>query len=157
MNVDFTRTEREAKRFDRLKTMNTATLLKFALALLVATGAATTLRAAEAPADQNPRPTREELQKMTPEERQAKLKERREQQQKALTPDQREAQRKVYRERMEKLIEELNKKKADGTITPDEGKRLERLQEMLKRFQQPAPGTPPAKPAEKPAKPAEPK
>jgi hypothetical protein len=139
--------------------MKSATLLKFAIALLYVSCIANALRAAEVPAEQSKRPTREELMKMTPEERQAKLKEWRDNQQKGLTPDQREAQReaqrKVYRERIEKLIEDLNKKKADGVLTAEEAKRLERLQEMLRRFQQTTPSTPPAKPIEKPAKPAE--
>ena len=124
----------------------------------MAAGAASLVRSADAPtnsASGDKRPLREELQKLSPEERQARLKEWRGK----MTPEQREAQRKTWRERMEKKIEELKKKKTDATITPQEEKQLERVQDMLKRWEQgggpSGPGTPPAKPAEKPAVPAE--
>ena len=143
--------------------MKMTRFLKYALAVLIGVGATAMLRAADAPANpagDDKKPTREELQKMTPEERQARMKEWRDKQPK-LTPEQREAQRKVWRERMEKKLEDLKKKKADGTLTPQEEKQLERMQELLKRWEQGSdpgvPGTPPAKPADKPAPPAEPK
>lgn len=139
--------------------MNTTRLLELTLACLLLTGAAHFVRAAEVPAGQEKRPTREDWQKMTPEQREAKMKELREKRQ-VLTPEQREAQRKVWRERMDKRIEELKKKKADGTITTQEEQVLKRMEEMVKRWDQvgspQTPRTTPAKPADKPAeKPAE--
>ena len=140
--------------------MKTTRFLKCVLAVLMAGGAAPLARSADAPANPvggDKRPTREELQKLSPEERQTKLKEWREK----MTPEQREAQRKTWRERMEKKIEELKKKKTDGTITPQEEKQLERVQEMLKRGEQGGgpggSGNPAGKPVDKPVVPAEPK
>ena len=128
--------------------MNTTRFLKCLLTCAVALGAGNLLRAEEAPAAPaapEKKPIREEL-KLTPEERQARLKERREKQQK-MTPEQREAQRKVWRERMDKKVEDLKKKKADGTITPQEEKQVERVQDMIRR----------GEPSAKPAAPPEPK
>ena len=124
---------------------------------MFATGTAPLRGAADAPATPTggeKRPIREELQKLTPEERQARQKERREK----MTPEQREAQRKVWRERLEKRQDELKKKKSDGTLTPQEEKRLERMQDLMKRWDQGG-GTNavPSKPADKPSAPAEPK
>lgn len=140
--------------------MITTRFLKCALTILLATGAAPLVRSADTPtnlASGDKRPLREELQKLSPEERQARLKEWREK----MTPEQREALRKTWRERMEKKTEDLKKKKTDGTITPQEEKQLERVQDMLRRWEQGgapgAPGTPPVKPVDKPAVPAEPK
>jgi len=48
---------------------------------------------------------------------------------------------------MDKKVEDLKKKKADGTITPQEEKQLERVQEMIRR----------GEPSAKPAAPPEPK
>ena len=129
--------------------MNTTRFLKCLLTCAVALGAVNCLRADDAPAAPSApekKTIREELPKLTPEERQAKLKERREKQQK-MTTEQREAQRKVWRERMDKKVEDLKKKKADGTITPQEEKQLERVQEMIRR----------GEPSAKPAAPPEPK
>ena len=82
---------------------------------------------------------RDELQKLSPEERAAKIKEEREKRaavRQALTPQEREAKRKEIRDRMDKQLGELRKKKADGTLTPQEEKHLGRLEEVSKRFDQ---------------------
>lgn len=125
-------------------------LLKYALALLVTAGALGSLRGADTPAAPEKRPTREEWQKLTPEERQVKIKEWQEKR-KAITDEQREAQRKVWRERMEKTIEELKKKKADGTIAPDEQKKLERMEQMMKKWAELSEKQPSDKAPEKPS------
>jgi translation initiation factor 3 subunit A len=86
--------------------------------------------------------TREELKKLPPEERAAKIKELREKRAaerpelKNLTPEEREAKRKEMKARMEQRLADLRKKKVDGTITPQEEKRLERMEEMGKRLEQ---------------------
>jgi hypothetical protein len=58
---------------------------------------------------------------------------------KGLSPDEREAKRKEMRERMQKQLAELRKKKADGTLSEADKKRLERMEELDKRFDQSAP------------------
>ncbi len=98
---------------------------------------------------------REEWQKLTPEERQKRLKEWREAWQN-MTPEQRAAKRQEIRERLAKQIADLNKKKAEGTITEAETKRLASLESLRKRWQEQEPREPgapaaPDKPAGKPA------
>lgn len=135
---------------------------EWTLAALILWGAAQAGRAADTPAEQDKKtPTREDWQKMTPEERQAKMKELRDKQ-KTLTPEQREAQRKIYHDRIAKQLEELRKKKTAGPLTPAETKRLENMEEWMKRMEQgqPSPagaGNLPGRPADKPQPPAEPK
>jgi hypothetical protein len=108
------------------------------------------LKGAEpAPAPEK-KPTQEELQKMTPEERRAKLKALREKNEQSLTPEQKEARRKVVRERMQKQIDELKKKEADGTISEAERQKLELWQLRLKRLDTAGKEIPPAKPEDKP-------
>jgi hypothetical protein len=53
-----------------------------------------------------------------------------------LSPEERDAKRKEMRERMQKQLAELRKKKADGTLSEAEKKRLERMEEVNKRFEQ---------------------
>jgi len=113
--------------------MKTTLLLKCILAALIGAGAIQTARAAEAPAEPEKKPVREEVKKMTPEERQARAKQLREKLEK-MTPEQREAQRKVWRERLEKRIDELNKKKTEGTLSEDETNRLQHLEQRLKMW-----------------------
>ena len=96
----------------------------------------------------------EELKNLSPEARQAKIKEWREKDAarrpdfKNLTPEQREAKRKEFRERMRQRATDLRKKKTDGTITGEEQKQLERMEEIEKRFDknparsEPRPATP---------------
>jgi hypothetical protein len=129
--------------------MKMTSILKYTLVVAIGLGAANALVGADAPATPEKRPTPEEWQKMTPEERQAKMKEMRE---KAanMTPEQREAQRKMFRERMEKRLEELKKKKADGSITEQETKQMEMLEKRLQQWDtRGKEGTAPAKPVEK--------
>lgn len=129
--------------------MKTLRWFPMALALLLGAGASGWVHAAETPAAPVNRPTREELQKMTPEERKARLKQWQDAQ-KSLTAEQREAQRKAWRERLEKRVEDLKKKKAEGTITDQEKQQLDRLEQWLKRMDQSGAGAP-ATPAERPA------
>ena len=128
-------------------------LIQCLIAFVVACSSNTFVRAADEPtppkkpAAVDREKLREELKNLSPEERQAKLKELREKQQK-LTPEEREAQRKQIRERMEKRLADLHKKKADGTLTEQETKQLERLEQMKKRQEQG--GTPGAAPRRRP-------
>lgn len=116
--------------------------------MLLGLGSGNVLRAADPLPKQELTPPREARQKMSPEERQTKTREMREKFEK-MTPDQREAQRKVLRGRIEKRVEELNKKKADGTISERESKTLDQWVQRLKRWDQRPKPTPPAdKPAE---------
>jgi|1185.fasta_scaffold1217310_2 hypothetical protein len=55
---------------------------------------------------------------------------------KGLSPEERDAKRKEMRERMQKQLAELRKKKADGSLNEAEKKRLERMEEVNKRFEQ---------------------
>ena len=63
----------------------------------------------------------------TPDQRQAEAAKRKAEYEK-LTPEQREAHRKQRQEKMAAKLAELQKKKADGTITTEEQKRLDRLE-----------------------------
>ena len=91
---------------------------------------------------------REELKDLTPEQREAKQKEMKERATKApaagdlekrreefknLPPEQREAKMKEFREQFMARRTELEKKKTAGTITPEEEKALDRMNEMAKR------------------------
>src|SRR6266446_5725322 len=109
-------------------------MMPCAVALLLASGSHLALKAAdEAPPAKTPdRPElREQLKNLTKEERDKRIAARQ-----ALTPAEREAKRKEMRERMDKQLGELRKKKADGTLTPQEEKHLGRLEEASKRFDQ---------------------
>jgi len=64
---------------------------------------------------------------------------------KGLSPEERDAKRKEMRERMQKQLGELRKKKADGTLTEADKRRLERMEEVEKRFDQTGPAGGPAK------------
>ena len=132
------------------KNMKLITLIKCSLALLLAAGTIPSLCAADAPPAPDKKPAREQFKDLTPEERAAKIKERREkngspdgealqkkrEELKDLTPEAREAKRKEFRERFDKQLDELRKKKADGTITDEETKKLERMEQINKRFEQ---------------------
>jgi uncharacterized membrane protein len=91
---------------------------------------------------------REEFNKLAPEQREAKLKEMKEREAKApatgdfekrreefknLPPEQREAKMKEFREQFMARRTELEKKKAAGTLTPEEEKALDRMNELAKR------------------------
>ena len=82
---------------------------------------------------------REELKKLPPEERQAKMKVLREQlmeRRKAMTEDERRAKRGEIRSRFERQLGELRQKKTNGTLTPLESKRLQRLETVGQRFKE---------------------
>jgi biopolymer transport protein ExbB/TolQ len=83
---------------------------------------------------------RDELKGLSPEERQAKIRElsKKEAQAKSkgMTPEERDAKRKEMRERMQKQLSDLRQKKADGTLNATEKKRLERMEEVARRMDQ---------------------
>lgn len=83
---------------------------------------------------------REELKNLPPEERAARMKEFRERQKAAAANPEADPQAKM-RARFEKRIGDLRKKKADGTITEDETKQLERGEKMVKRAGKKGPET----------------
>lgn len=84
----------------------------------------------------------EELKGLSPEERQAKMRELRKQDAakrpnlKGLTLEERQAKRKEMRERLQKQLDELRQKRTEGTLTETEKKRLERMEEVARRFEQ---------------------
>jgi hypothetical protein len=88
------------------------------------------------PANERTEKRREEWNKLSPEERQARLKEaeRRRQQGNKLTPEEREAKRKEIASRLDKRLAKLHEKEAKGTLTPDEAKELARCEQIRKRF-----------------------
>jgi hypothetical protein len=57
-----------------------------------------------------------------------------------MTPEEREAKRKELKERLEKRIADLRSKQTNATITPQETRELERREQILKRFEQAPPG-----------------
>jgi hypothetical protein len=86
---------------------------------------------------------REELNKLPPAEREAKIKELRErfaERRKAMTIEERKAKRQEIKGRLEKQLNALHEKKAKDRLTPQEARRLERLETVAKRFQQPESG-----------------
>jgi hypothetical protein len=86
---------------------------------------------------------REELKKLPPAEREAKIKELRErfaERRKAMTIDERKAKRQEIKGRLEKQLNALREKKTNSTLTVQETRRLERLETVAGRFQQPESG-----------------
>ena len=86
---------------------------------------------------------REELKKLPPAEREAKIKELRErfaERRKVMSMDERKAKRQEIKGRLEKQLSALREKKTNGTLTTQETRRLERLETVAKRFQQPEGG-----------------
>jgi hypothetical protein len=82
---------------------------------------------------------REEFKKLPPAEREAKIKELREQfleRRKAMTADDKKAKRQEIKGRLEKQLGALREKKTKGTLTVQEARRLERLETIAKRFKQ---------------------
>src|SRR4051794_31316856 len=53
-----------------------------------------------------------------------------------MTPEEREAKRNELKERLEKRIADLRAKQTNSTITPQETRELERREQILKRFEQ---------------------
>lgn len=100
---------------------------------------------------------REEMKELTPEQREARMKEMRErggkgegseefakrrEEFKNLSPEEREAKMKEMREQFAGKRKELEKKRADGTISPEEDRMLERIEAMGKRGEQGKEGAP---------------
>ena len=86
---------------------------------------------------------REELKTLPPAEREAKIKELRErfiERRKAITIEERQAKRQEIKGRLEKQLSALREKKTNGTLTAQEARRLERLETVAERFQQPESG-----------------
>jgi hypothetical protein len=93
---------------------------------------------------------REEWNKLSPEERESKLREWRKtngltsrgdsdklrEQLKKMSPEERVAKRKEIKGRLEKRIAELRDRQANGSMTAQEGRELERREQILKRFDQ---------------------
>jgi hypothetical protein len=90
---------------------------------------------------------REELAKLPPAEREARLTElkqknpdvaailiKKREESRKLTPQEREARMKEWRGKMEAVLEQLRRKKANGTLTAEEAKRLQRMEETSKRI-----------------------
>ena len=91
---------------------------------------------------------REELKKLPPAERAAKLKELRQEVQegrgkfKLLSAEDRDVKQSEMKTRIDGKIAELQKRKTEGGLTESEQRRLERMQQMSKRLGRP-PGTKP--------------
>jgi hypothetical protein len=93
---------------------------------------------------------REEWNKLPPEEREARMKEwrktngvaprteseKRRDFLKNMSPEERAAKRLEIKGRLEKRIAELQLQKVNGTLTAQEGRELERREQVLKRFEQ---------------------
>jgi hypothetical protein len=103
-------------------------------------------------------PSREELQKLTPAEREARLqqlRERRAAKLKELTPAEREHRRQLIQQRFQQRLDALKKKQKEGGLTAEEQgqlKRLEQVAENFKKARAAAPPPPPVPPAGTPEK-----
>ena len=92
---------------------------------------------------------REELKNLPPREREAKLKEWRQRTLQGrqgfhvLSHEERETKRKELKQRIDSQLAELQKKKTEGTLSPFEQRRLERLQQMSQRLAERAETLPP--------------
>jgi hypothetical protein len=80
--------------------------------------------------------TAEDLRKLTPEERQAKIMEWRERNAPKFSPEELAKRRLQINDRLARQVSELQKKKANGSIKDDERRRLERLEELSARMKQ---------------------
>lgn len=107
---------------------------------------------------------RESIQNLPLPEREMKLREWREKHAPlrppgSLTPEEREKKRGEYLKTIDDRLALLTKKKAAGSLTEEESRQLERLQQMKQRLEsnaRPPLGLPPPRPTEgKPVKPAE--
>ncbi len=85
---------------------------------------------------------REELKNLSPEEREKKIREWRQAggadapPTRSMSSEEREAHRKAIRARLHQELEKLRQGKTNGTLTAEQQKRLERLEEMTKRLEQ---------------------
>jgi hypothetical protein len=79
----------------------------------------------------------EEWEKLSPEERRAAFREWRQKREGEgqLSAPEREARRRVMRERLARQLGELRQKQADSALTEEERNRLERLEEIGRRFE----------------------
>jgi ribosomal protein L29 len=95
---------------------------------------------------------REEWKKLSPEERESRVKEWRKtnatfrtegekrRELRHMSPEERAAKRKEIKGRLEKRIAELRARQAAGALTPQDKRELERREQVLKRFEtDPAP------------------
>ncbi len=84
---------------------------------------------------------RDEIKDLPPEQREARIREWRETNAlgrpalATMSAEEREARRKVFQKRIEEQMATLNKKKADGSITEEETRRLQNMERMLKRLE----------------------
>ena len=92
---------------------------------------------------------REEWKDLPPEERRAKMLEWRNKrmneqrdQQAVVNPEERDLHRQQIRGRLDKQIQELTTKKSQGTLTPEEQRRLAQLEQVSKYFTQQPPAPP---------------
>lgn len=127
----------------KLLSLHSLVLAGCVLGFTIAVSAADVSPAPTAPPAQRPdlnqiQQRREEWQKMTPEQRDARMREMRTNNSRTMTPQEMEARRKVMRDRLEQQIEDLKKKKSEGTITTNETARLNSLEQWLKRWDQAA-------------------
>jgi hypothetical protein len=105
-----------------------------------------------------PGPDREQWEQLSPEERKARLKEWRQKLGAGrFTPEERAAKRKLLRDRLEQRLTELRREQAEGTLSDKEKSRLQRLEELAKRFDQAQSHgvrrLPPGRPGDPPPKP----
>lgn len=88
---------------------------------------------------------REELRKLAPTEREARLKELRRQIQqggekfRTLAPEERDAKRSELRTRIDAQIVELKKRRDEGLLNESEKRRIERMEQMSRRLSRPMP------------------
>lgn len=84
-------------------------------------------------------PTREDLQRLTPSEREARIQQLKEHRavklKEELTPAEREQRRQVIQQRLQQRLEVLHKKQKAGPLSPEEEASLKRLEELSKNFQ----------------------
>jgi len=84
---------------------------------------------------------KEEMKNLSPEERQKKIQEWRQQRTnarrdfKVLSPQEKETKRKEMRERFQTQLEDLRRKKAAGTLSFDEERRLRHYERLAGRFE----------------------
>ena len=107
---------------------------------------------------------RKETEGLPPEQREAKRREWREKNAAGrpalarMTAEERAERRKLFQKRIEDHIATLNNKKAEGSFSEEESRRLQNMERMLKRLESaPGPGAPlglplPSTPADKPSK-----
>jgi hypothetical protein len=101
------------------------------------------------PGREPPEKRREEWNKLSPEEREAKIKEwrktngvsrseaeKRREHLKNMSPEERAAKRTEIKGRLEQRIAELRARRAEGGLTAQEVRELERREQVLKRFEQ---------------------